>query len=118
MSRFRAIGILVVAGIIAGTSGCNRSRIHFEKTETIAQGTDKTYTVDGPKSAQKVKVEVTSKEPVNIKVFLEKEPTKFLAEKSGVKEASLEVDIPEGAAFTVSVFATKETEVTVKVNNI
>jgi hypothetical protein len=114
----RSSRLLVVVAVMAFLEGgCNKSKIHFEKTESVPALTDKTYTVEGPKSAQKVKVDVSSKEAVLVRVFLEKEPAKNLAEKSDVKEASFDVDIPANEAFTLFIHSPKATELTVKVNS-
>ena len=107
--------------VIASLAGCG-SKLHYEKTlEMSSSQPMQTLTIEAPKQDQKVKVDISSKEPVEVVVVLSKDDDgkgKPLATKKDVKTDSLEVTIPKGQEFRVIISASKDTKVTVKIDNV
>jgi hypothetical protein len=74
------------------------------------------YTIDAPKSQQKVVVKLTSDDEVNLIVALQKDldgdmvkrESKALGESTRTKSATIEVTVPEGQAFSVVLTAVKK----------
>ena len=116
MSRCRFIAFLFIVAIAA--PGCS-SKVRHNETVKLAAGDTKTFTIDGPKKEQKVKIEVTSSANISIDVILEKDKGKKpLDGKLNVKEYTFEATIPAGEAFSVIINANKEAEVTVRINSV
>jgi hypothetical protein len=136
LNRFTALALLLVA--MAALPGC--SKVNFEQSLTLDPGGIKIYNIDAPRGDQKVRVQVDSREPIDIDValesasaeaqlFLQRErktagkdsaaPAGLLATKQGVTQGSVEASIPAGKGFTVLLSgAKKNTEVKLKVNSI
>jgi hypothetical protein len=133
----RALGSAVLLAALFMVPGCTPP-FHFEKTFQFDFGTTQMYDIDAPRGEQKIRVEVTSAEPVNIDVaattqkktaegFIDrgrKNPEKgdaptFLASKEGVTTGSVDATIPAGTAYTVFISGTKKkTEVKLTVKSI
>ena len=122
--RLVLIPCLIAAVLFA--SGCQRS-LSLEKTVKLAPGDVKAPAiVDAPRGDQKVRISVTSAEPLNVDVVLEvnrpavmealqasKRPAadKLLASKEQAKDETLSVTIPAGKEYAVILSgAKKETE--------
>jgi hypothetical protein len=123
--RVRLIPVLAVCAL----AGC--SKIHEQRSFTIEPGDAHGFTVSAPLSDQKVKVEVTSDEPLNVWVILEKDipqgKTEFdpeslksgvLAKEKATKQATLTATVPAKEKFRVYFdAAAKKTNVTVKIDS-
>lgn len=119
MRAFR-FGFLVIAlAIPVLASGCN-APLRYEKTEEISPGETRTYTISAPKKEQKVKIEVSSDEPIAVEVRLEEklEDKESLAKEIGKKQIEIEVTIPAGKSFVVLISTVKKCTVTTKVNSL
>jgi hypothetical protein len=115
--------------VLVPLAGC--SKIHEERSFTIETLGSHKLSITAPLSEQKVKVELTSDEPVNVWVILEKDlPTGkdefdpeslksgVLAKEKGVKQATLTATIPAKEKYCVYVDgATKKANVKVKVDS-
>jgi hypothetical protein len=123
--RLRLIPFLAVFAL----AGC--SKIHEERSFALEPGDTHGFTVTAPLSDQKVKVEVTSEQPLNVWVILEKDipqgKTEFdpellqsgvLAKEKATKQATLTATIPAKEKFRVYFdAAVKKTNVTVKIDS-
>lgn len=131
MSR-RLVLVLCSLGFAALGPGCQR--VNQEKTISLAAGDIKApIIVSAPRSQQKIRVSVTSAEPVDVDVVLEanragveatllagKRPAadKVVASKEKVKSDTLSATIPAGKEYAVVLSgATKTTEVKVTVKS-
>jgi hypothetical protein len=129
----RFVMVLCLTGFALLVPGCQRP-LSMEKTINLSPGdVEVPAIVDAPRSEQKIRVSVTSAEPVNVDVVLElnrpavmealqssKRPTadKVLASKEQVKADTVSVTIPAGKEFAVVLSgATKKTEVKVTVKS-
>jgi inosine-uridine nucleoside N-ribohydrolase len=110
-------------------AGC--SKIHEQRSFTLEPGEVHDFTVSAPLSDQKIKVEVTSEQPLNVWVILEKDipqgktefdpeslPSGVLAKEKATKQATLTATIPAKEKFRVYFdAAVKKTNVTVKIDS-
>lgn len=96
---------LLIAVMLASIPACAASKVRFDKTVELAEGERKIYTFEAPKEDQKVKIEFSATENINLTVFLEKaqDKGKPLAQSSNAKEGSFEVNIPAGESFVIGV---------------
>jgi hypothetical protein len=120
------------AAALLAMPGCQQ--VNVEKALTLEPGDIlQPAIVDGPRSLQKIRVEVTATEPIDVDLALESDATdvvnglraskrpqgKVLATKQGVKSDSVEATIPAGKSYTVIVSgAKKKSEVKLKVNSL
>lgn len=120
------------AAALLALPGCQQ--VNVEKALTLEPGDIlQPAIVDGPRSQQKIRVEVTATEPIDVDVALESDASdvisglraskrpagKVLATKQGVKSDTMEATIPAGKSYTVIVSgAKKKSEVKLKVNSI
>ena len=109
--------------------GC--SKIHEERSFTVEAGGSHSLQITAPLSEQKVKVVMTSTEPVNVYVLLDKHVPEgkddfdadalkegVLAKEKAKKEATLTATIPAKEKYRVYVNgAAKSANVTVKVDS-
>jgi hypothetical protein len=113
---------------ILAVAGC--SKIHEEKSFTLEAGGSHSLDISAPLSEQKVKVALTSDEPVNIYVLLSKSvegKTDFdpdsmkegvLAKEKNIKSATLTATVPAKEKYLIYVDgATKKANVSVKVDS-
>jgi hypothetical protein len=110
-------------------AGC--SKIHEQRSFTVEAGGAYTLGITAPLSEQKVKIEMTSDEPVNVWVVLEKDvpggkdefdPTALqsgvLAKEKNVKQATLTATIPAKEKYRVYIDgAAKKSNVTVRIDS-
>jgi hypothetical protein len=109
-------------------TGCNRA-LHYDKTLSMGPGDVKSFSVDPPRSEQKVTITFTSSAvPVSVYVALEKDletaskaienykqPDGILAKQEKAREGSIEAVIPAKSGFGVIVAgAANDTSVQVK----
>ena len=133
MSRHpAALGILFVAAVLLALPGCQG--VNVEKALTLEPGDIvQPAIVDAPRSQQKIRVEVTATEPIDVDVALESDASdvvnglrvskrpesKVLATKQGVKSDAVEATIPAGKSYTVILSgARKKSEVKLKVSSL
>jgi hypothetical protein len=123
--RLRLIPVVAVCAL----AGC--SKIHEQRQFTIDAGGSHRLQITAPLSEQKVKVEVTSDEPINVWVVLEKDvpggkeefdpellKSAVLAKEKETKQATLTATIPAKEKYWVYINgAVKTTHVTVKVDS-
>jgi hypothetical protein len=125
--KLRLVPVLVVVVL----AGC--SKVHEQRSFTLKPYGGNTLSITAPVSEQKVTVGVTSDQPINVWVLLEKnvpqgdkgdlDPEKMtegvLAKELSTKAANLEVTVPAKEAFQIYVVnpSTKSAEVTVKVDS-
>jgi hypothetical protein len=129
----RLVLALCFSGFVLLVPGCQRP-LNMEKTINLTPGSvEVPAIVDAPRGEQKVRVSVTSAEPVNVDVVLElNRPAVMealqagtrpaadtvLASKVQVKADTASVTIPAGKEFAVVLSgATKKTEVKVTVKS-
>jgi hypothetical protein len=122
---------LVPALALVVLAGC--SKLHVEKQYTLEPGTIQHVEVSPPTSDQKLKVSVTSDEPVTVTVLLVKDipaakggaedidpgtlTTGGLGQKKDVKEATLDVTVPAKEKYRVYISGVKKlAKVTVKID--
>ena len=114
--------------------GCG-SKVHEDLNGEVSMAKDLIYNVDGPKKAQKVKIVVSSDEPVSVFVVLKKEfseqvetsltgaseqsklPTVLLGKSFKAKAHDFEVEVPAKEELTIQVTSRKTTKVNVKVDS-
>jgi hypothetical protein len=122
LRRVAVFSIILVAGC---------SKIHEQRSFTVDPGGSHSLQISAPLSQQTVKVALTSDEPVNIWVILEKNvPTGkdefdpetikegVLAKEKNVKEATLTATIPGKEAYRVYIDGVKKkANVTVKIDS-
>jgi hypothetical protein len=130
---YRLFLALCFTALVLLASGCQRS-LSLEKTVKLLPGdVQAPAIVDAPRAEQKVRVSVTSAEPVDLDVVLEanraavtegiqanRRPAadKVLASKEQTKADTLSVTIPAGKEFAVLLSgAKKETEAKVTVKS-
>ena len=123
--RVRYIPFLAVFAL----TGC--SKIHQQFSFSIEPGESHVLNVSAPLSEQKLKVNMTSDQPVNIYIILDKNVPEgkddfdpetlkegVLAKEKGKKDADLSVTIPAKEKFRVFVNgAVKKASVTVKIDS-
>jgi len=124
--RVRYLPLLAVFAL----TGC--SKIHQQFSFTVEPGNFHTLKVSAPLSEQKLKVNMTSDQPVNIYVILDKnlppeikddfdpETVKegVLVKEKGKKDADLSVTVPAKEKFSVIVNgAGKKASITVKIDS-
>src|SRR5215211_6277980 len=123
--RLRLIPVLAVCAF----AGC--SKIHEQRSFTIESGGAYTLNITAPLSEQKVKVEVTSDEPINVWVILEKDvpggkdefdpeslKSGVLAKEKDTKQVTLTATIPAKEKYRVYINGpAKKASVTVKVDS-
>jgi hypothetical protein len=135
--RSIALCVSLFAALLMTLPGC-ASRVNFEKSLALEPMEIKTYTIDAPRGAQKIRIEVDSKEPIDVDVAFESDAERFqtylergrtshankdgpppvLASKQNVTQHSLEATVPAGKAFSVLISgAKKKTDVKLKVNS-
>jgi hypothetical protein len=121
----RLIPVLAVCAV----AGC--SKIHEQRSFTIESGGAYSLHITAPLSEQKVKVEVTSDEPVNVWVILEKDvpsgkddfdpetlKSGVLGKEKATKQATLTVTVPAKEKFRVQFDGVaKKTTVTAKIDS-
>jgi hypothetical protein len=114
---------------IIALTGC--SKIHEKREFTVGAAESHSLEISAPLSEQKVKVTLTSDQPVNIYVLLDKDypkgkddfdpetlKTGIIASQKNAKEASLDATIPAKEKYRVIVGgATKQATVTVKIDS-
>ncbi len=122
---------LVPALALVVLAGC--SKLHVEKQYPLEMFQARSVEVSAPTSEQKIRVTVTSDEPITVTVILDKElpagkagaddfdPGQLdkgtLAQKKDTKEASLDVTIPAKEKYRVYVSgAKKKAQVTIKID--
>ena len=122
---------LVPALALVALAGC--SKLHVEKQYALDPGMVQQVEVSPPTSDQKLKVAMTSDEPITITVMLVKDipagkatsedfdpaqlTTGTLAQKKDAKEASLDVTIPAKEKYRVYLSGVKKkAQVTVKID--
>ncbi len=132
--RRTGLAVVVLAVVLLAVPGCPQ-RLHVEKTLTLEPGDIKQpAVVDGPRSQQKIRVQIDATEPINVDIALESDAAdiekslltasrpaaaKLLASKQGVKSDAVEATIPAGKSYTVILSgAKKKSEVKLKVNSI
>ena len=118
----------LVLALLIGLAGC-ASKINYEQSFTLPPNEAKILIFDPPNKAQKIRVEVTSEEPVTVSIALAKDitqqmeddmstgyvPKQVLQSKQKVKDVVLEADIPAKQEFKVYISGPKKTPVKVKV---
>ena len=121
----------VPALALVALAGC--SKLHVEKSYTLDPGTVQHLEVTPPTSEQKLKVSVTSDEPITLTVILVKDVpaakggaedidpdtlTKAaVAQKKEAKDATLDVTIPAKEKYRVYVSGVKKmAKVTIKID--
>jgi len=123
--RLRLIPVLALCVV----AGC--SKIHEQRSFTVEPSGAYTLSITAPLSEQKVKVEMTSDEPVNVWVILEKDvpagkddfdpealKSGVLAKEKATKQATLNVTIPAKEKFRVYFDgAAKKAAVTAKIDS-
>lgn len=105
----RSMVLLMVIGLV----GCG-SKLSYTDTVSIDSGETQIRMIDAPKSDQRVRVEFTSNNPVNVAVILseqldksdqnlsgEQVPTGALGSEMNTKNGSFEVSIPAGKEFQI-----------------
>lgn len=122
MTRLQSGLAFAAAALLLSSAGC-ASKIRYEKSDTVTAGETKFYEIDGPTKQQRVKIEISSDEKIFVRVFLKKDRSspdaKPLGETQGTKDASVEVDIPEGETFVIVVDgAGKKASYTIRVNSV
>ena len=117
MRVIKFCSFIAVFGLCIVSAGCSQ-KFRYEKTDTITMDEAKSYTIDGPKSDQKLKVEVTSDEPVMVIVHLEGDKADVKGKIEPTKEGNCEVNIPAGKTFVIVVAGNKKATFTLKVNSV
>jgi hypothetical protein len=112
-------------------AGCN-APLKDERTLDLLGGEDKDVIIEATRWKQKIKVSVDSKEPVSVRIFLEKNKAAaetaiaemkdsdvLLASEKSATQIKLEANIPAHEAVVIRVRNTtgKTTNVTVKTTN-
>lgn len=124
--RIRSLWLSCIAIVFLGACGCG-SKVHQELSGELTPGESAAFSIDAPKSQQKVKVQVTSDADVTVIVALKKEVDndhlkvggKHLGESAKTTSASLEVTVPEGEEFSVIIKdASKKTSYKLKIDSI
>lgn len=114
---------------LAVLAGC--SKIHESRTFTVEPGNSHRLSITPPVSEQKLKVALTSDQPVNLWVILEKDipsgkedfdpgtlSSGVVASAKGTKDATLDATIPAKEKFRVYVDGVKnKATVTVKIDS-
>jgi len=122
---------LIPLAVVLAMAGC--SKIHEERTFTVDALSGHSLSITAPVSEQKVKVTLTSDQPVSVWVVLEKEAPQgdksrfdpdtlksgVLAKEKNTKEATLTATIPAKEAYLIYVSnpSPKDASVTVKVDS-
>jgi Prokaryotic membrane lipoprotein lipid attachment site len=122
---------LIPALAMLALAGC--SKVHEQRSFTLAPLGGNTLSITAPLSEQKVTVVVSSDQPVNVWVLLEKDvppgdkgdvdPDKMtsgvLAKEKNTKEATLQATVPAKEKYQVYIVnsGTKTASVTVKVDS-
>jgi hypothetical protein len=121
--------LVMIACLVLTNTGCNR-RLNFHRSLTMGPGDVRSFSVEAPRSEQKVTFHFSSSEvPVDVYVALEKDidaassaiqnykaPQGILASQLKAREGSLDVTIPARTAYGVIVGGvTKDTTVEVKI---
>ena len=125
--KLRPVPLLALLAL----AGC--SKIHEQRSITIPPRGGNTLSITAPLSEQKVKVAVTSDQPVNVWILLEKDVPKgdkddfdpdtmkegVLAKEKNTKDATLTATIPGKEKYQVYVSnpGTKPASVTVKIDS-
>ena len=123
--RLRLIPLLAILAL----AGC--SKIHEQRSFTVDAGGAHSLSITAPLSEQKVKVEVTSDEPINVWVVLEKDvpagkddfdpeslKSGVVAKEKDTKQATLTATIPAKEKYRVYINGpAKKANVTVKVDS-
>lgn len=129
----RAVPAFALGLLLLALAGCQRP-VSEDKSLTLQPGDIvQPAIVPAPRGEQKVRVEVTASEPIDVDVALEeqKEPimsalrtdkrpdaAKTLKSQPQTKSATLDVTIPAGKEYTVILSgARKKSDVRVKVNS-
>ena len=121
-SRIAVVAIIVLAGC---------SKIHEKREFSIDPASYHSLEITAPLSEQKVKVTLTSDQPVNIYVLLDKDfpkgkedfdpetlKTGLLGSQKSAKDATLDVTIPAKEKYRIVVSgANKKANVTVKIDS-
>jgi hypothetical protein len=124
---------LLMLVLLTSLAGCRKPVLDLDRQFDLTQETPSyTFTVDPVKSEQKIKVKVTSEEPVSVAICLQKEAEvvekevfarkfsdKTLAKELRTKDAALEATTPanEAVAIIVTREANKATKVRLKASN-
>ena len=123
--------VLVLGLCVLGVAGCQKVKI--DKTIPLSAGSVESIIIDAPRGEQKIRVSVTSAEPVDVDVVLGtnkavvmdtlasgKRPAadKIVASKSKTKTDSFSATIPAGKEYAILLSgAAKTTEVTLSVKS-
>ena len=120
---------LLPALALVALAGC--SKLHVDKQYTLESFDTKYVEVSAPTSEQKLKVMMTSDEPITLTVLLVKDipaekggefdpgrmTTGTLGQKKDVKEATLDVTVPAKEMYRVYLSGAKKTaKVSVKID--
>jgi hypothetical protein len=109
--KFRVLTVLAVCAV----AGC--SKIHEQRSFTLSPLGGNSLKISAPVSEQKVKVVVTSDQPVNVWILLEKDVAEdkagdpepemmksgILAQEANAKDATLTATVPGKEAFRIYV---------------
>ena len=114
-------------------SGCSPQKLNVDRDVSVGPGDARQVGIDGPKAEQKVRVQVTATEPVNVDLALDSKsgdlmnklsadkrpaPGEVLASKEKTKSDTLEGTVPAGQAFSIYVSgATKKSDVKLKITS-
>lgn len=123
--RIRYMPMLALVAL----AGC--SKVHVERTFSVDSGSSHSLQISAPLSDQKLKVVMTSDQPVNLYVILDKNLPKdkdefdpeslkegVLGKEKAKKDATLSVTVPAKEKYTVFVNgASKKANVTVKIDS-
>jgi hypothetical protein len=123
--RLRLIPLTAVLAL----AGC--SKIHEQRSFTLDVGESQNLKISAPLSEQKVKVAVTSDQPVGVWIVLEKavpggkddvDPETLkdgvLAQEKATKDATLSATVPGKEAYRIIVGGvTKKANVTIKIDS-
>jgi hypothetical protein len=102
--------------VVCGLTGCG-AKVKLEADATVEGGEVKVYSADSPGANHKLKVEVTSDQPVTVVVYMSSDVKKVdpesilnlpkpLAKAEKTKATILEVVIPTKEEFTVAIAST------------
>lgn len=126
----KLVASILITSLALIATGCNRA-LHFENTISMGPGDVKEFSVDPPRSEQKVTIAFASSTvPVRVYVTLAnnlesaskaiqnyKTPEGILGKQENAKEGSIDVVIPAKTPFGVIVAgAIKDTTVQFKMN--
>jgi hypothetical protein len=97
-------------------SGC-KAPLNYDKATDLEPGAEVTLTIDGPSSDQKVKIDISCPDPIDVSVWTNDKKAP-LVKKTGVKNESFELTIPAKQSFTISLSSMKQTTASVKAKSL